>query len=214
MICSARERRTELRQLRRRTSARARRGRSRSARCPVTRLAAREARWPALGDRRDTLAEVVGAPQASAALVLARASPAPRRSARSPRIVSRIASTASGPDAAISLANACAAPRRPRRPREAVAQTDRQGFGAPSPGRRCTCSSSARCCPTTAGSVTEMPNPWWNPSLAKLQLNRVSGLATRKSAASASPSPPPTAAPCTAATIGLRSPRRAGRPRA
>ena len=65
-------------------------------------------------------------------------------------------------------------------------------------------SSSACCWPTTAGSVTEMPKPWWNPSLAKLQLKRVSGVATRKSAASDRPSPPPTAAPCTAATIGLR----------
>ena len=66
-------------------------------------------------------------------------------------------------------------------------------------------SSSARCWPTTAGSVTEMPKPWWKPSRAKLQLKRVSGVATRKSAASARPRPPPTAAPCTAATIGLRA---------
>src|SRR3977135_2693481 len=43
------------------------------------------------------------------------------------------------------------------------------------------------------------------PSRAKLALKRDSGLATRKSADSATPRPPPTAAPWTAATTGLRA---------
>ena len=49
---------------------------------------------------------------------------------------------------------------------------------------------------------SEMPKPWWNPSRAKLAVNRLDGAATRKSAASARPSPPPMAAPWTAATSG------------
>ena len=36
-----------------------------------------------------------------------------------------------------------------------------------------------------------------------MALKRASGAAIRKSAASARPSPPPTAAPCTAATTGV-----------
>ena len=48
-----------------------------------------------------------------------------------------------------------------------------------------------------------MPKPGWKPSLTKLAVNLASGEATRKSATRASPSPAPTAAPCTAATIGF-----------
>ena len=118
-------------------------------------------------------------------------------------MVSRIESKASGADAAISVANACAAPRSSSAATRRSARPMRWA-SSPRTSAAVNMSSSARCCPTTAGSVTEMPNPWWNPSRAKLQLNRVSGLATRKSAESASPRPPPTAAPCTAATIGFR----------
>ena len=46
--------------------------------------------------------------------------------------------------------------------------------------------------PTTLGRVTELPNPWWKPSLAKFALNFASGQAILKSADKASPSPPPT----------------------
>ena len=56
---------------------------------------------------------------------------------------------------------------------------DRRGRCAapphPARRRRVYMRSSACCCPTTAGNVTEMPKPWWKPSLAKLQLKRVSG---------------------------------------
>ena len=51
--------------------------------------------------------------------------------------------------------------------------------------------------------MTLRPNPWWIPSRAKFATNRDSSQAMRKSAESASPSPPPTAAPCTAATTGF-----------
>ena len=55
------------------------------------------------------------------------------------------------------------------------------------------------------------------PSFAKLAENRASGAATRKSAVSASPSPPPMAAPWIAATTGFlalnsRTPSRYIRP--
>ena len=96
-------------------------------------------------------------------------------------MVSRIESKASGADAAISAANACAAPRSSSAGDEAVGETDAQRLlaahvdGGVHELERALLSD-------TAGSVTEMPKPWWNPSRAKLQLNRVSGLATRKSA--------------------------------
>lgn len=61
----------------------------------------------------------------------------------------------------------------------------------------------ARWAPTMRGSVWVRPKPGWMPSLAKLALNRASGQATRKSAMAARPRPPPTAAPCTAATTGF-----------
>ncbi len=48
-----------------------------------------------------------------------------------------------------------------------------------------------------------MPKPWCSPIREKFAAKRLSGLATRKSADSASPSPPPTALPCTAATTGI-----------
>jgi hypothetical protein len=54
-----------------------------------------------------------------------------------------------------------------------------------------------------AGSVTVRAKPWCRPSRAKFALNLACGLATRKSAAQASPSPPPTAAPWMAATTGV-----------
>ena len=48
-----------------------------------------------------------------------------------------------------------------------------------------------------------VPKPWWNPSFEKLALNLDSGQATLKSAAKATPNPPPTAAPCITAIIGF-----------
>src|SRR5579862_8127642 len=54
-----------------------------------------------------------------------------------------------------------------------------------------------------SGKVTDSPNPWWKPSWAKLAVKRDSGAATLKSAEQARPNPPPTAAPCTAATTGM-----------
>ena len=97
-------------------------------------------------------------------------------------MVSRIASTASGADAAISTANACAAARSSSAGDEPIGEPDARALPRRARRRPVYMSSSARCWPTTAGSVTEMPKPWWNPSRAKLQLKRVSGVATRKSA--------------------------------
>ena len=62
--------------------------------------------------------------------------------------------------------------------------------------------SQACCWPTIAGRVALSAKPWCRPILAKLALNLDCGLATLKSAEQASPRPPPTAAPCTAATTG------------
>ena len=144
----------------------------------------------ALGDRGDALVEVGGLAQPLLLLVLAR-----RRGAH---LVGEVA--------AHRLADGEQRERRRRRDlrRERVARPMRSSSAATSrsarPMRNASSprtstavymSSSACCWPTTAGSVAEMPKPWWNPSLAKLQLKRVSGDATRKSAASERPRPPP-----------------------
>ena len=64
-----------------------------------------------------------------------------------------------------------------------------------------------------SGNVTDNPKPGWKPSREKLAVKRPSGQVTRKSAITARPSPPPTAAPCTAATTGVsaRNSRTASR---
>ena len=120
-------------------------------------------------------------------------------------MVSRMARTANGAEVAISTASSRAAARSSsagaRRSARPIASA-----ASPFTEPPVYMSSSARCWPTTAGSVTEMPNPWWKPRRAKLHEKRVSGVATRKSVASASPSPPPTAAPCTAAIVGTAVP--------
>ena len=117
-----------------------------------------------LGGGGDALAEVVGGAQASAARVCScavaarhalgevaahrladrqhrRAAPTPRSPPRT-----RVRPRADRRRARAGRRGRCAAP--PRRARR----------------RAVYMSSSARCCPTTAGRVTEMPKPWWNPS--------------------------------------------------
>ncbi len=65
--------------------------------------------------------------------------------------------------------------------------------------------------PITSGSVVVSPKPGWNPSRVKFAQKRASGQVTRKSATSASPSPPPTAAPWIAPTIGFSEPEQTDR---
>ena len=75
-------------------------------------------------------------------------------------------------------------------------------FSASSPATRrpVAKSSFAACAPITRGSTVVSPNPGVKPSFTKFAVNRDSGQPTRKSENIARPKPPPTAAPCTAAT--------------
>ena len=57
--------------------------------------------------------------------------------------------------------------------------------------------------PTTRGRVALVANPLWNPRRENEAVMRASGVATRKSATSARPSPAPMELPCIAATIGV-----------
>ena len=170
---------------------------------PPARLPAREARWPPLGDRGHTLAEVVGVAQA---LLLACSARRRRstRSARSPRIVSRIESKASGADAAISAANAVRRAAQLVGRDEAVGETDAKRLLAPHVG----------------GGVHELERALLSDdrgqrhrdaeALVEAEAGEVAaepGLGAWRRGSrptSARPRPPPTAAPCTAATIGFR----------
>ena len=128
-----------------------------------------------------------------------------------------MACTASGADSAISAASWWAAARGSPSSRS---HSPMRRASVPSMRRPVARSSRAVCGPTARGSVIEMPKPWWKPSRAKLAANRLSGAATRKSPARASPSPPPMAAPWMATTTGQgpvdqgRAPARTGPRRA
>ena len=154
-----------------------------------SRLSAREVRRAALGDRGDALR----GSRRSRGVAAAPRAPARSRSrtwsARSPRIVSRIESSASGADAAISARERVRGALRSSSAATSRSASPMRSASSPRTSTAVYMSSSARCWPTTAGSVTEMPKPWWNPSLAKLQLKRVSGDATRKSARATRPEP-------------------------
>ena len=125
-----------------------------------------------------------------------------KRSTTSERIVCRIDRRASGAASARRAASAIASSRSASagtsRSQSPIAKASSPLMRSPKES-----TSSARCGPTTAGSVTVRPKPWWIPSREKFATKRDSGLATRKSAVIATPSPPPTAAPCTAATTGV-----------
>ncbi len=115
-------------------------------------------------------------------------------SARPWRIVARVETTPSGALTAISRASpqACA-----RTLSSVVKSSSSPQASASSPlmRREVRNISDAFCWPMTRGSVTVRPKPGWNPRRVKLAAKRDSGLATRKSADMASPSPPPMAPP-------------------
>ena len=133
-------------------------------------------------------------------------------SASSPRRVARTDFTARGAFSAISRASLVASARRFS---WSVSTSTRPSSRASSPPMRRPVSSisAAACWPMMRGRVTEMPKPWWMPSLTKLAPKRASGVATRKSGTSARPRPPPMAAPWMAPTTGLvlRNSRAASR---
>ena len=157
---------------------------------------------PALQRGRHALAEVVGRAQP----ILLGCLPLERSPRRAPAAPPAASPGSSGPPAERS-----APARRPARGPRRGSPRPRPGgrrARATAPPRRAPAGPSAAgrapsAVPASAGSVTLRAKPWWKPSRAKFALKREAGEATRKSADNASPRPPPTAAPCTAATTGV-----------